>query len=457
MPHDEGGAGACLSWRLNRDQSKRKAIVPARDLYAAPLANITWDDVFAFLARGEPEGPRLDYKRELNDKVAKSIGAMANTRGGLILVGVDEDPKTKKPKQHVRGIGPQHTAGGTLTNLCRKQLSPGHVPESKVLEIPDSQDRFLLLIRVDGKKAPKPIYHEDGGVLVRVGDQNRPADLHELESLLARNRTEVIRVPVESRQPQERSIERRGTTDDSASLKARAALDAASLNLIGHASMANADGRVYTLVGVEYERSQPQDMFTDDERRLLIEATIRSLTQENPDITQSTGLVVIHGKEPHVRVVYDVAGVMTAQVGWRKYLPPREAWDGDPFPIVAAVVGLDMGIRLATDRAVISAFRPRATPKMTLGLTNWPKGGLSMEGLTSADGLSPKPLGSMQGFRCVRQYALDVEATKWRSLSQFLQYVVADAGFTNISSALSQPPDRERLCQVIKKLELSIP
>lgn len=52
----------------------------------------TASDIAAFLEKGESEV--LEYKRDVSSKIlTKLISAFANSHGGLILVGVDEDPR----------------------------------------------------------------------------------------------------------------------------------------------------------------------------------------------------------------------------------------------------------------------------------------------------------------------------------------------------------------------------
>ena len=92
-----------------------------------PIAKLDWSDIQAFLDQRLPEGERIDYKAELNPRVAESIGAMANTRGGIIVVGVEEDAE-KKPVLPPKGISVDQIKGGSLGNFCRALLQPLYVP-----------------------------------------------------------------------------------------------------------------------------------------------------------------------------------------------------------------------------------------------------------------------------------------------------------------------------------------
>lgn len=62
-------------------------------MFWGDLQRKTFADVEAFLREDLAEGVRLDYKRDFPGNLEKVIAAMANTEGGVILIGVDEDPE----------------------------------------------------------------------------------------------------------------------------------------------------------------------------------------------------------------------------------------------------------------------------------------------------------------------------------------------------------------------------
>ena len=64
-------------------------------LYTKPITEILWDDVEAFCQQRVPEGTYLDYKQDFPKHLQKTIAAMANTLGGVILIGVAEDAEGK--------------------------------------------------------------------------------------------------------------------------------------------------------------------------------------------------------------------------------------------------------------------------------------------------------------------------------------------------------------------------
>lgn len=66
-----------------------------------PLSEVTYEDMVGFLELRREEGEDLDYKQAWNDKIVRTVCAMANTAGGEVLVGVkeerDERSKTNRP------------------------------------------------------------------------------------------------------------------------------------------------------------------------------------------------------------------------------------------------------------------------------------------------------------------------------------------------------------------------
>jgi hypothetical protein len=144
-----------------------------------------------FLAQRLPEGANLDYKRDLGDGIAETVAAMANSEGGTIVVGVEEDKATKTPAA-AEGFSARD-AGGALTNVLRVYLDPVPTLESRVIPVGSTTSVFLVVLV--HPSTHRVVLHRDKGVLVRVGDQSAAPARSEFERLLARERaaeTEVL-------------------------------------------------------------------------------------------------------------------------------------------------------------------------------------------------------------------------------------------------------------------------
>ena len=167
-------------------------------LFGSPSDVITWGDIKSFLDQQNEETSVLDYMEIRSDKdfdgVLQTIVAMANTDGGIILAGVSKNPnETNKPGDPV-GIDPKLI--DSLKNKCRSLLQPAFLPEILPFPIP-GKEKIILLIRINPDLHPQPVLLKEKGVLVRVGDSNRHADLYRLQQLFSETPRNAI--PVASR------------------------------------------------------------------------------------------------------------------------------------------------------------------------------------------------------------------------------------------------------------------
>jgi hypothetical protein len=135
----------------------------------------------AFLDLGVSESAVLDYKRDLPGDVSETVAAMANTDGGTIILGVEEDPTTKKPANRpgVRMKDPQ----GAVVGQARSLLEP--VPDLQTHVVMRSDGSSYVVV-ITGPSTRRIVLHRTKSVLVRVGDQVVPPSRAELERLIRR-------------------------------------------------------------------------------------------------------------------------------------------------------------------------------------------------------------------------------------------------------------------------------
>ena len=118
---------------------------------------------------GRPEGRTLDFKRqEVSGKnIVKTLVAFANTAGGLLVLGADDDGSPIG----VRDVGTQEER---VANLVSNNVEP---PLDVEIEQVDHGGSSLLVVTV--RRLPGPFYVRadgpDEGVYVRVGSTNRRA------------------------------------------------------------------------------------------------------------------------------------------------------------------------------------------------------------------------------------------------------------------------------------------
>ncbi|MER5484288.1 ATP-binding protein [Streptomyces sp. NPDC002812] len=139
-------------------------------LFTAPASAINADMVRSFLELRLEESFTIDYKRNI-DAVPDTVAAMANSYGGVVLIGVDNDPKDQNLPGPLRGVQPSDK-----DRLVSKMVTvfdpPGWCPDV----IPVTIDATtLLVVRVDPGSVPRPLLHK-GTAKVRVDGRNDTAD-----------------------------------------------------------------------------------------------------------------------------------------------------------------------------------------------------------------------------------------------------------------------------------------
>lgn len=151
-------------------------------LWNKRLSKIDFTDLDEFCKAGYTEGVQLDYKREIPKDLAKLAAAFANTRGGLILLGVEADTTTNKPKDWpCKGMESKSGISEQIMQICRDAIYPPIMPEiSPVIDDPNNAKRVFMVVRVDeSPQAPHSIQNSTK-VYIRTRDANHPIELADL-------------------------------------------------------------------------------------------------------------------------------------------------------------------------------------------------------------------------------------------------------------------------------------
>ncbi len=160
-----------------------------------PADSVTAPSIVEFCSLGLPENERLEYKQEFSSKntarsVAKEVSAFANTQGGTILYGVEEDgnrrPASEQPGRDL-GKNPRQTV---LTACAQKIFPPVHVEVSEYVRDSDDDSQGFLVVRVPLSEDVHRVLGDGTGVYIRMADQSEPvpAPLDTIELLLNRRR-----------------------------------------------------------------------------------------------------------------------------------------------------------------------------------------------------------------------------------------------------------------------------
>jgi hypothetical protein len=162
-------------------------------MYTKPIDEITFSDIEEFVLENNCESIVLDYKGDWPSDLAKVIAAMANTQGGVILIGVTEDNKTGLP-QDILGV---ELARGVdslrqrVVSTAYKGIYPPVMPQVGVCSLDQDPDRAVVIVRVAPSVHTPHAVDSRRRIYVRVDSQTEPhslATLDELEWLWDRRR-----------------------------------------------------------------------------------------------------------------------------------------------------------------------------------------------------------------------------------------------------------------------------
>lgn len=128
------------------------------------------------------ENTYLDYKERFPKDLQKTISAMANTLGGVIIIGVEEDKKVGKPVLPVEGIDMERGLEERVTNTILTNISPPLFPEIAVCPNDDEEKAFVVIRVPQSHDAPHAT-HQGSRVYIRTGNLNSPEELASIEKV----------------------------------------------------------------------------------------------------------------------------------------------------------------------------------------------------------------------------------------------------------------------------------
>ncbi|HLY22028.1 MAG TPA: ATP-binding protein [bacterium] len=362
------------------------------------MDQIEFEDLEAFRRTQPRESPRLDFKQPMDQRVVETVVAMVNTDGGLILVGVPEEVVAG---QRTKGMGwpptgVQASAEDAFMSMCRAAYGGDYLPKIKPLAIPDHAGRYVLFIRIDRHTRPRILRHDEKGVLMRVGDQNIPATIEQLEELLIHR-------------PQ-RASDLEGLYEP-----LRADLDMAL----------STDGVITLTAAMRYPA--PANGFGAPEREALRKAAAWCLGayHELRVSSRYRQIEFRHGPSRDTALFYAVG---MAVVKIRKLAATVAEWDwvlGETLVALRSLRGNDAG-------AVYPVVREGT---VTLALNGWTSIGVT--------GLTPQLEEGSAGQRVIHDAEVDAGIANAAVAREFMAHVLDDAGYsgyeTMLDMALANP------------------
>jgi hypothetical protein len=179
-------------------------------MFGKPIDQLTFNDVVAFLNKGVRECVTLDYKRDLPSaaSIARLACAFANTMGGFMVFGADEQNEMPVPPFEGGDLG--NNPNQTIHAACQS-IVPAVVPVlGRILNNPiDPTKRFLVVAIPQSGYAPHSMA-SDGRVYVKVRDHKEPVQpsLEMYESLRQNRQLSVGRTVTATDETQNKLADR---------------------------------------------------------------------------------------------------------------------------------------------------------------------------------------------------------------------------------------------------------
>lgn len=147
-------------------------------IFASSPGDITLDRVRQLVDQNLPEGLTLEYKEAYTSNLVRSVAAMANSYGGIVLVGVKDSAEADR----LVGVGEEVIV--QIINACHDSLEPPWEPEIVPLPLGNEGNRMILVVRVDPARAPRPLLL-NGTAPIRLQGRNAIADRSRLAALFS--------------------------------------------------------------------------------------------------------------------------------------------------------------------------------------------------------------------------------------------------------------------------------
>jgi predicted HTH transcriptional regulator len=142
-------------------------------VFNSPAPQTSRDELLRLVRGGEDTYLELKVKLSNPEKIAQGIVALANTEGGTIVFGVNDNLR-------VEGVDDAEEVREELVRICRDEVIPALVPFIELVSFDNG--RRVVAIDIEGKR--RPYQTRDGRYFIRVGADKREATREELSSLM---------------------------------------------------------------------------------------------------------------------------------------------------------------------------------------------------------------------------------------------------------------------------------
>ncbi|MGH9970982.1 MAG: AlbA family DNA-binding domain-containing protein [Pyrinomonadaceae bacterium] len=142
-------------------------------ILSTPAPQTSRVELLRLIRGGEDTFLELKVKLSNTEKIAQEIVALANTGGGVIVFGVND-------QMRVEGVDDAENVQQELVRICREEIQPPMVPF--IDRIAFDNGRRIVALDVEGKR--RPYRTRDGRFYLRIGAEKREASREELSALL---------------------------------------------------------------------------------------------------------------------------------------------------------------------------------------------------------------------------------------------------------------------------------
>jgi ATP-dependent DNA helicase RecG len=146
-------------------------------ILSTPAPQTSRTELLRLIRGGEDTFLELKVKLSNTEKIAQEIVALANTGGGLIVFGVNDQLR-------VEGVEDPESVQDELVRICREEIQPSLVPFIDRIALDNG--RRIVALDVEGKR--RPYRTRDGRFYIRIGAEKREASREELSALLDESR-----------------------------------------------------------------------------------------------------------------------------------------------------------------------------------------------------------------------------------------------------------------------------
>jgi ATP-dependent DNA helicase RecG len=141
---------------------------------STPAPQTSRTELLRLIRGGEDTFLELKVKLSNSEKIAQEIVALANTGGGVMVFGVNDQLR-------IEGVDNPEGVQDELIRICREDIEPSLVPF--IDRIAFDNGRRIVALDVEGKR--RPYRTRDGRFYIRIGAEKRETTPEELSALIS--------------------------------------------------------------------------------------------------------------------------------------------------------------------------------------------------------------------------------------------------------------------------------